>query len=95
MLTHLFPMTCGSSKYLPSPVPLPFFETGSHDIALAALELCKDHTGLKLKSTCLCLPSAGGKAQCNLPVPFIRTKVNPTFWTQMPELCMGWLRAMD
>lgn len=89
MLTHLFPMTLWQQQIPPKSCPTAFFETGSHDIALAALELCKDHTGLKLKSTCLCLPSAGGKAQCNLPVPFIRTKVNPTFWTQMPELWGG------
>lgn len=48
--------SCGSSKCLPGPAPLNFFETGSHDKALAALELSTDQAGHKLKEIHLSRP---------------------------------------
>lgn len=52
---HLLPETL-TSKYLLSAIPLSHSETGSHDIALAALEIYTDKARLKLKETHLSLP---------------------------------------
>lgn len=63
-----------------------FFETGSHDRALAALQLYTDQAGHKLKeSTHLGLPSASPSPE----QPACPTYLSPTFWTQIPELWVG------
>lgn len=73
--------SCGSSKCLPGPAPLNFFETGSHDKALAALELSTDQADHKLKRN----PPVSAspvlvQVLCNLPVPLIfKDKGEPHF----------------